>query len=281
MQADNKTDMIVERVWSVSFEKCFWIVKDAIVSGGAHYVSLPRRKPSCCTFARMCCKDSQENYSLVASIGYKELAQLRNRKQAEYMANGGEPEAKVLPQGQSDLKQLFAAQRDSEFATPVKRPSMTRSRMREVRQQKELLEVVIPAFDSYSEMQVSMMRPAHPSEDIVVPLDAKVISRIVEFIRFKGFDMASMRPKRDPRLPKGVWARRAKNGKVKFFQKKIQDEGSEQSRLRKVSIEFEDDGEDVEGCTEGNDSGVEDDSEPMAGMPMAEPDRAEPDSLEG
>ena len=229
--------MTVDRVWRIAYDKCTWIVKDAIVINEENYVSLPRRKASCCTFARMCCKDSPTDVSLVASIGYTQLAQMRNLKQAEDMASGDvcPKEPASLPSGQTNLRQLFSAQL-ADCTTPIKRPSMTRSRMKEVRQNKELIEVTIPAFGEFSEMRVSMMRPAHPSEDIVVPLDADVISRIVEFIKFKGFDENLMRARRDPRLPKGVWPRRHKDGTTKYYKKT---EGGEPSKLRRVSIKFE------------------------------------------
>ena len=265
--------MTVDRVWRIAYDKCTWIVKDAIVINEENYVSLPRRKASCCTFARMCCKDSPTDVSLVASIGYTQLAQMRNLKQAEDMASGDvcPKEPAPLPSGQTNLRQLFSAQL-ADCTTPIKRPSMTRSRMKEVRQNKELIEVTIPAFGEFSEMRVSMMRPAHPSEDIIVPLDADVISRIVEFIKFKGFDENLMRQKRDPRLPRGVWPRRHKNGTVKYYKKTMGEDGSDVSKLRRVSIKFEDDDEEEEEVqpdgfergSDGDGSGVDDGAEPRA-----------------
>ena len=67
--------------------------------------------------------------------------------------------------------------------------------------------------------------------------------------------------------PKGVWPRRQKDGTIKYYKKTMNEEGGDTSKLRRVSIKFEDEEEEeyqpdgLEGGSDVDGSGVDGGSE--------------------
>ena len=165
--------------------------------GGSEFLKI---SPWDASFARLVCDGVVEqlpkNPTLCQSAGFKELAELRNNKQAEDLQASSEPSPPKCA--------LFA----DAPAAPAKRPRRWSSK--ELKEASELLSVEVPGAGERPSMIVQFVRPTHAREDLVVPLDSAVIEHIVLFIRDNGVSSDSVSSKRDYKkeaMPQGIWRR--------------------------------------------------------------------------
>ena len=158
-------------ITKLSFEKTTWEVKNSmtVTINNEVFVKLPKFKPTCCGFAKMCCKGTAGDISLIASEGYRLLVQLRNQAQSLELESDLSPQ-KALPSQQTSLKDLFQRQQGiGGDEAPQKRPRKSREECRELRSCPQTILISIPAFDGFPEMTVPVLRPVHPRDVLTVP----------------------------------------------------------------------------------------------------------------
>jgi len=216
--------MTMECVKRITYDGIRWEPSPQLLCDvdGVTYIKIPRAKPCCCAFARMCFKDTDpEHYSVAASIGYKELVEKRNQAQsAELQADVDEPPQP--PPG--SLQALFLQNAKQPMASPsAKRPRTSRSEIRNMRVNPAVIQIEIPPFGEHPATTLDVLRPVHPRDDLTVRLDVVVLQTIVQYIRNEGFSDQYMRKPRDTRLPKGIYERKDGTGKPVFL--KMQRDG--------------------------------------------------------
>ena len=204
--------MTMIEVTRLKYAGISWEVQKSaqIEAGGQIFVKLPRANSS--RFAKMCLKDAPEGALMMGSEGYAELCDLRDARQAELMKDDKAQEQPRV------VQMLFRVAPVADENNP-KRPRVAREAMRQMRACPDTLDITIPAFDDVPPTQLTVLRPVHSRDDLAVPLNPAVIQRLILYFSHAGFSAGRMRAPRDPRIPKGVYARRKRNGEVFYIQR--------------------------------------------------------------
>ena len=207
--------MTMTEVTRLKYAGTSWEVPKSaqIEAGGQIFVKVPRANSS--RFAKMCLKDAPEGTSMMGSEGYAELCDLRDARQAELMKD--EPDRFGLKaQEQPRVLQMLFKNNPAPVADEnnPKRPRVAREAMRQMRACPDTLDITIPAFDDLPPTQLTVLRPVHSRDDLAVPLNPAVIQRLILYFSHAGFSAGRMRAPRDPRVPKGVYARKRKSGET-------------------------------------------------------------------
>ena len=174
--------------------KCTWNLKhdDVITIDGSEYIKLPRagiNYPFTRLVADGCdaiAKPLPSGFSMTQSRGYTQILELRNTAQSEALVD----------QAKANVPAMFRN------VAKVKEVKLTREKMLEFKDSPEVLTIQLPPFGDFDEpFHVEMKRPMYAREDITVTIEVAVIKRVIEFIRFEGFDGNLKRP---PSLPAGI-----------------------------------------------------------------------------
>ena len=178
--------IVVEKLRHVG-GKTYWEIKskEVEVIGGARYVKLPRQGVAH-GFARLCLEkggamqQTDKHWSLVMSRGYAHILEQRNLAQADSLMQA---QHAVVPE-------LFKAvvQRKAE------KTRMSRSKLQEMKQHPDVLTISQP-------FELTLKRPVHERDDLVVSLDVDIISQIIEYIQAEGWENSLKRP---ADLPPGI-----------------------------------------------------------------------------
>ena len=178
--------VVVEKIRHVG-GKAFWEIKGKELEtiGGDRYIKLPRQGLQH-GFSRLCLERNgvmekvDKGWSLVTSRGYATILQQRNLAQAD-----------ILMQADHDkVPELFkaAAQR------PESKKRLSRSKLLELKQHPGLLTI-------YEPFELTLKRPVHEREDLVVPFDADIIGKIIAYLQEEGWELSLKRP---ADLPPGI-----------------------------------------------------------------------------
>ena len=207
----------IERVATVAMDGAVWKVKQDLIIrvDNRDWVKI---KASDQGFVRLVCKGIigrfPKNATLTNSPGMNELIAARN-EQATVVAG-------------PSLPSLFA---DAEPIKKAKRPIGTAKSMRE-----SPTIVDVNLVHGGIAFVLPMVRPAHSSQHICVPLDADVIERLVMFIRNKGGivdeSLTDKRHYTKPDKAVGVW--KAGDGYVA----KMQNGGYKRAKTYEEALEF-------------------------------------------
>lgn len=171
------SQMTKTEITKLVFEGRKWEVKPSMTvrADDTLFVKLPKMKPLCCGFARMCCKGVAGDVSLAASEGYRLLMKLRNNAQSAELQNESSPvkaePAKLTKPKQSLLKDMFAKQRLSEDESAAKRARLTREEIHQKREQPSSILVMVPAFGEFEQKEIRVLRPVNGRDDLAVQFD--------------------------------------------------------------------------------------------------------------
>ena len=94
----------------------------------------------------------------------------------------------------------------------------------------------MPGVQGQDAIDVAMLRPVHPCEDLVVALDPIMVEHVIRFIRHHELShevLVTKRQYRDEERPRGVWA----NGSGSFIAKQpVVDDQTSPKKYARVSI---------------------------------------------
>ena len=195
--------LCIARTWSVKFEgfKCEWKVGSDVVHkiGGEDYIRLQAYDNGLC---RLVCEDivtpMPPKMSLTQTDGYKELLRLRNEKQREELA----PTASA-PRAAS----LFKVSAKAGNEPPHKVQRQSRSELEHLRKNAQLISITLPAVGTFAETDITVQRPSHPCDALVVKLNEAVLEHVIAYIRSEGLntDTVAARRRYGSGPVKGVW----------------------------------------------------------------------------
>jgi len=127
------------------------------------------------------------------------------------------------PISSQELTTIRNEQQKKEFATPAcdlfpdtpttrtKKQRLSAAKIKELRQQPAVLTVTVPGFGEKPAMDVRMLRPINPRDDIAVPLHGDTLDHVFGFIRHDRMSVECLakRPYKtiDGDVPKGIWRR--------------------------------------------------------------------------
>ena len=135
------------------------------------------------------CEDLElELRSLAHSFGYASLLNLRNVAQMEDFKK-------------AQLEQVPAWQRQS---VVLKKQRLTRAVRQGLTQRPQTLTITIPEIPGQAATQISVVRPAHPNDDLVIESCVVALGCVVHYLRHEGFDQNPERAQRGTGT-KGVW----------------------------------------------------------------------------
>lgn len=137
-----------------------------------------------------------KNPSLWNCPGFKRLTKLRNERQAADLT------------ADNPASDLFDGGR-----TAQKKARRTAGELRDMRSTPTLIQVDVPTAANMK--TIPMVRPAHPCEDVCIPLDSEIIEHVVLSIRECELSAELLSTKRcynPEELPKGVWRSSDRNG---------------------------------------------------------------------
>jgi len=186
---------VVTRLYFNNEKKAKWEIKRELITelDGTKFVKL---QPHDYGLMRIITQGSEtapkplpKDFSLTSSIGLRTLIKLRNDAQTRELQAD---EAPRNPLFRSTTPQI------------AKRPRLSRSNLKAMRSKPEPLTITIPASGDSGVMDVQVLRPVHPRDDLWVEYDLHILSRILEYLRDEPFD-TDQKSKHDKTLPKGVW----------------------------------------------------------------------------
>ena len=137
--------------------------------------------------------------SLSSSYGYHELQLLRGAEQA----------SQRLADHRAKIPEMFRA------SAELKRKRLSRQEQQSVKSKFATVTITIPAFCDYDGMDVVVKQSAQPNENLVVEFDVGKIERIIEFIRFRGFDASMQRGRAKPPRP-GIYPVKGGSGRYTY-----------------------------------------------------------------
>ena len=177
--------------------KTEWRVKPKLILkiDGVEFVKLPASAEG---FTKIVAEgivdNAGRNPTLAQCQGIQDLVSLRNRKQAEELADAAKPSCSLF----------------EEPAAPPqkKRPRRSKAALRELRDSPGVLDVTVPGFEGADPMNIKIVRPVRPGDDLCVPLEENVLDHIIGYIRSAGLTEDTLANKRCYKAhdaPKGVW----------------------------------------------------------------------------
>jgi hypothetical protein len=181
-------------------KKTKWEFSDEsiIKVGGREFIKLPRGQKNI-PFVRMVFEDcasltvgDNEEPTLTASRGYKQLIQLREKAQ-----NAESDPDKDIP---LLFRQLGAV------PTHRKKHKPTRKEIQEMQKVGGSVTITIPARGDDPPLEFPVVKSHWSGAEIAVPLNAKIVERVIQFLQDEGFDESLKRRSRCE-LPKGVTRR--------------------------------------------------------------------------
>ena len=187
--------VIIETRTAIKVEggKSGWNVPtDCVVDcDGLMYVKIPPGYP---VVVKMLCEGAAhapdpvpKDFSLLASVGYRHLVEIRNQTQSDELVED-RPSTKLF--------------RSEDQQQQPKKRRLTRDRINELRQSPTALTIKVPT--EHGDTDVSVLRPIHPKDALAVQLAPDQLSAVFAHIRNSQFDDTTYY-KRDKTLPKGIW----------------------------------------------------------------------------
>ena len=227
----------IKRSITISADACTpWRVPDGLVReidsgvGISSFVKLAPREPG---LIRMVCAGVMElpkwsvncKMSIGHTDGYTRLVALRNT-----VAFSAPADASADLFCDDDLDEPKAAKSAS------KRRRLTQSDRVQLKAHPEIIQVPVAGVQGRDAMDIAMLRPVHPCEDLSVALDAIMFEHVVRFIQHHELSQEVLLAKRqygDEERPKGLWA----NGSGSFVVKQpLNDDESNPKKYGRVSI---------------------------------------------
>ena len=146
-----------------------------------------------------------KNYSLSASIGYQNLVEQRNKRQAEELRANVPEIFKDLAAENFFLQGIKKAERKA-------RP-----------QTHETLEIEIED-DEEASWTLELVKPLNARDELAVELDPDVLNKVIKYLRHAGFssDLQDGNKKRkgmSSETPMGIWKRKDTDGSLYFVAK--------------------------------------------------------------
>ena len=184
--------VVVEKLRHVG-GKAFWEVKSKELEtiGGVRYIKLPKMGLNH-GFSRLCLErdgvmeNVEKGWSFVTWRGDANIVQQRNLVQADSLL---QEQHDVVP----DMFKQVAKE-------TLKKQRLSLTKLRELKQHPDVLTISDP-------FELTLKRPVHEREDLVVPFDADVIGKIIEYFQAEGWELALKRP---ADIPAGIHIRRGK-----------------------------------------------------------------------
>jgi len=190
---------VVESVTRVSAGgKAKWEIKsDKLVHVGTKtFVKLACWDGSLCRLVLedcpAACDGANKSFSLSSSNGLHQLMKLRNEAQTLELQKACEPRSSLCIGVRTP---------------PSKRPRISRMAIKQMRSNPGTVCITVPAFAEHSDLEMDVLRPVHPRDELGVLLDKSVLERIIRFIQHEGFSVENS-SRHDRSLPKGVWNKR-------------------------------------------------------------------------
>ena len=180
----------IQRSWAITTSdgKKTWHVTDSqtVQVGSKTFVKLPR---SHCQFAPLVfhgCRTLPDplprNYSLSASIGYQNLVDQRNTKQAE------------------ELQDQYVALVPDLFKDIVNSPAKERSSRAQIKESKQAPETLVLSIEDDEEgpWTLELVKPLNSRDELAVKLDKDVINNVIKYLQHAGFssDLQEVNKKR-------------------------------------------------------------------------------------
>lgn len=186
----------IERVVYVSLGgKLSWKIKRPFDIEGLQFVKFEPRDTS---LVRFVCEgilprgELRKNASLTHCPGLKELIKIRNEAALE----------RFQPQGPTC--QLFG----SSGAAVRKHKRRSAGDLKEKRINREVFDVMLPAFGERAQLMVRMIAPVSPRDDLTVELTEVALDHVFGYIKHSGIlgdDINNKRSYKSEPVPAGVW----------------------------------------------------------------------------
>ena len=175
----------IEVCYGVSFENSpQWMIKaeDVKTVDNVVFVKVRPYDPQFCKFLAHGFLELPKRCrpSLAQCPGWKALLKCRNDKALEQTAN---PDQEASLFG-SDQKQT------------TKKLVRNAAQLQELRDNPEVMEFTVPGVEGSPDLNVSTIKPAHPCDDLYLPLDGDSIQHVVLFLREVGVDLDNLLSKR-------------------------------------------------------------------------------------
>ena len=153
-----------------------------------------------------------KNYSLSASIGYQNLVDKRNNKQAEELNEH-------LESNVPDIFKNIGAKN----IRRKKQPAMSRDKLLESRQTPGTLVITI-GDDEETSWALEVVKPLNARDELAVELIPHVMNKVIKYLQDAGFssDLQDVNKKRKgltPQTPRGIFSRKDPHGSSFFLAK--------------------------------------------------------------
>ena len=193
-------NMKIDTTYTVSFDGSpKWHIKADLVKQvqGSSFIKVRPYDESFCRFVvhDFLALPKRNRPSLAQCPGWKALLKCRNDAVAE-QAKETEPEGESIS--------LFGS--DTRASKKVVR--LNAAQLQDLRDNPEVMEFMVAGAGGRPSLNVSAIKPAHPCDDLYVPLDADSIEHLVVLLREHGIDEESLLSKRQygsMDLEAGVW----------------------------------------------------------------------------
>ena len=176
---------------------------------------------------RLICNDFVElpkrtRFSLNHCAGLRELIALRNQA-----ATNAATREEAPNENADQVANLFGA--DSEPASKKQKHRVNAAQLAEWRASPEHLEVMVPDIEAGEDggLMVTMLKPVHPCDDLMIALDSDSIHCVIRFIRNAGVDIESLTQTRAYNANAGVW----KNGSAGLIKKLDTDRDTDDGKV--------------------------------------------------
>ena len=197
MPVNVETTYVVNCDDEVSWKVPLSIVKSV---GGKTFLKL---KPRECSLIRMVCHGcvdlpKRQRFSLASTSGWNKLKQLRN----DNAFCGTEPSAEQSFFG------VTTPMPETKGAKKLRTPRRKALQLQELRKSPDIMEVFVPndGVDGNDGLEVLMLKPAHPTDDIWIHLDGDTIQHILEVLRFELSAEALTTARSYGQHPDGGWS---------------------------------------------------------------------------
>jgi len=184
----------IDRQVTITFGgKAKWIVKSAAIVNGDD-MEFVKLRTSDFTLIKLLAEgvvgNLPKNPSLATCPGIRDLIRLRNEQQRSDLATEVPPK-----------KSLFDGQ-------PATKKRHTMVQLKRLRDKPEALKITVPGYDGRDAMEISVLRPVHPCDELAVHLSQPELTFVLGFIRHAGIDESMLQAKRvyaSAGSERGVW----------------------------------------------------------------------------
>ena len=217
----NAMPVVIESNYSITIDGSpGWCVRSELAKDvdGKRFVKFRSWDPSLCKLMAFIANvdlEKKARPSLANCPGYKALLQLRNDCVTEFhvASDAGNAADKGLQQA------LFGGTETLKKKGKKPAPRLNALQLQELRENLQIIQAIVPSDDGPS-MEVLMVKPAHPCEEVFIHLDAGPLEAVLRFIRDHGVCAESLTTKRQHGTDNapGIWSN-GSAGLIRKFQK--------------------------------------------------------------